>query len=668
MFVGAAALVGLVTVAPSAAEPRKSSGHDAPAKSSPDASDPKPAFGPAPSWVKTEAPASVSAEDKDSPLAFLLSDSQEMLTPAGLKNYVEYVVQPLNEAGLQAVGNVTIPWNVQRANLTINQITIERGGRTIDALERNEVSVLRRETKLEQSTLDGIRTVVMPIKGLEIGDKLHVAFTLDTKLSGLGKTEEVQDLAVPIPIERMVRRLLVSKDLSVRWQAPPGTKQTSTVDPDGTIERTYVVEAAQPVKAHDYMPERYKHAFIQASAFDNWAEVAAVLAPKFDVARKTAPDSDVAKVADKIAASTKDPAQRMLAALRTAQDQVRYVALLLGDGDYKPMPADEVWERRYGDCKGKTAFLLALLDRLGINAEPVLASVKYDDGLEGRLPSLALLDHVYVRAHLGDQVYYLDGTQFGQRTLEELRNGTTTHILPVASGSTLVTIPDAMPSAPLMETDLTWDARNGILGKVPFDATLVLRGPAAADMRVQAAQSTDRDKLIEAYKNKVAGVANDDLKFVSADPEASDGSYVVHFNGAVELDWRPVEGLKGNRLELSQSTLKWTGDFDRSDEAAKNIPVKMAFPYWERMNEKVMLPAGGKDFTVDADPIDKTVAVTQLIRTVTMKDGTVTAISDFKRLKRELDPQSVPGVKDELSQIGSDFAYVVSKKKLKLSQ
>jgi hypothetical protein len=629
--------------------------------------DPKPYFGPAPSWVRAIDVPAADPKRKDDPFQFLLSNAQESLTSAGVENYVEYVVQPLNQAGLQALGNVTIPWNVERTSLTLNGVTIERDGRSIDALHRNDITVLRRETKLEQSTLTGVRTLVMPVRGLQIGDKLRVAFTYKTKPGSLEKIEEIQELNLPIPVAHVVRRMIVSKDLQARWLLPSDIKATSE-DGTGTIERTIVAERVEPDKKRKFVPDRYKHQLVQVSTYQSWGEVLAGMGPKFDAARKAAASSPVSALADKIASEHKDPRQRILAALRTTQDDVRYVAILLGDGDYTPMSADDVWAKRYGDCKGKTAFLLALLDRMGIQAEPVFGSVNYDDLISKQLPSLAMLDHVYVRAHVGDETYYLDGTKFGQRTLDELKEPTTLHILPLVPNSDLITVADVKPSVPLNEAELVWDARNGILGKVPFVATLTFRGSPAADARAEAASSTERDKLIDAYKEKVPTIPNDDLEFVSIEADAPDGSYRVTFKGAIELDWRPVEGLKGNRFQFNQSALKWDGEFDRDDEAGKKIPVLMAYPYWERTVEKILLPNGGKDFVLDAPAIDRTVAATMLTRSVKLTNGVVTAVSDFRRLDRELDGSSASTVKPALKEIAENYAYLVSRKKLKLQK
>lgn len=625
----------------------------------------QPKFAPVPSWVAEQAVPRNNPKNKDNAFELLLTNSQEYLTPGGLENFVEYVVEPLTQAGLQAFGNIALPWNIYRTDFTFHRVEIERDGKTIDALDRDNISVIRRETKLEQATISGLRTVLMPVKGLRVGDKLRVSFSYKTT-DRIGKTEEIQEMSPPVSMGRMVRRFVVSKDLPVRWasnsEIKPVIKELGT-----TSERLFVAENFEPPKERKFVPDRIAQKILQVSSYNDWSEVAAPMAPLFDASRQTAPNSEVAQLADKIAAVHKDPHDRLIAALRESQDQVRYVALLLNDGDYSPMTADEVWEQRFGDCKGKTVFLLALLDRMGIQAEPMLVSVKMDDGLDQRLPSLAMFDHVIVRAHIGSETYFLDGTNYGQRTLEELKQAPTMNGLPLVQNAKLVKNPDVLPSAPLTEAFLTWDARNGVTAETPFEVTLILRGQNAADMRIEAATSTDREKLIESLKNKVPGISNDELEFVSSEPEAADGSYIARFKGSTTLDWSPVDGLKGNRLQLTQAPLVWDGEFDRDDDAGKKIPVRMAFPYWERTVEKVLLPNGGKDFVLDASTIDQTVAATHLTRSVTMADGVVTATNDFRRLTRELDGESARNAKEPLGKISDDYAYVVSRKKLKVA-
>src|SRR3546814_5700852 len=96
-----------------------------------------------------------------------------------------------------------------------------------------------------------------------------------------------------------------------------------------------------------------------------------------------------------------DLLDRASAALKLVQRDVRYIYVGLGNGNLTPATAEETWQRRYGDCKGKTALLLALLARLGIEAEAVLANNSGgDDGLDERLPNPGMFDHVLVRARI----------------------------------------------------------------------------------------------------------------------------------------------------------------------------------------------------------------------------------------------------------------------------
>ena len=98
---------------------------------------------------------------------------------------------------------------------------------------------------------------------------------------------------------------------------------------------------------------------------------------------------------------------------------MRYAFVGMNLGGYVPAAADVTWQRRFGDCKGKSVLLLALLHQLGIEAEPVLVSTGLGDGLDQQLPMLTF-DHAIVRAQIGGKVYWLDGTRTGDRALDDI--------------------------------------------------------------------------------------------------------------------------------------------------------------------------------------------------------------------------------------------------------
>ncbi|MCA9514539.1 MAG: DUF3857 domain-containing protein, partial [Myxococcales bacterium] len=79
---------------------------------------------------------------------------------------------------------------------------------------------------------------------------------------------------------------------------------------------------------------------------------------------------------------------------------VRYVGLEFGVHGFKPYRTDEIWARRFGDCKDQASLLVALLELAGIEARVTLVRTRPRGRVAGALPNLAHFDHaiVYVPA------------------------------------------------------------------------------------------------------------------------------------------------------------------------------------------------------------------------------------------------------------------------------
>jgi hypothetical protein len=625
------------------------------------AQEPQPRIMPVPSWVVVPEMPAIDSSKADGPVQFLLSSSQENILPDGTENYVHYAVVPQTIVGLQAIGNVMIPWDVDRSDLLIHRIAIRRGEEVIDLLQPQDLMVLRRENNLERAMLDGIRTVVVPARGLQLGDVLDVAVSYKIKPSSiLTRPDEVQSLSLPLHQGLVERRFLVPDTVTVNWKVSPSIEPAKVTRHDGFSEYRFVQMDLAPPVIPSNAPGRYVQPVIQLSGYSDWSEVSGRLRPLFDVARQSPAQGSLMAAADKIAAASSDPALRMLAALRLAQEQVRYVALLLGEGAYVPASADETWERKFGDCKGKTALLLSLLDRLGIASEPLLVSSGNNDRLEEALPSLLLFDHVMVRATIDGKKYYLDPTGYGERTLEELTGTPFRNGLPLRQQAQLERLPAPELTVPLREATITWDYAQSPQGKVPFHAVLALRGVQAAEMRASLAGASDMKSFDSSLKQLVPGIHNDDLNIVEKVAEAPDGSFVVLFNGNAEMDWSPNPGERKSRWAFSQSTLNWTPSFDRAEGPGKDWPVLLSErPYWERTIETVILPNGGKGYSVDAEPIQKKLAGSFISRTIAQAGDKVTMVADFKHLEREISAAEARAAEPLLNSISESYANIV---------
>lgn len=104
-------------------------------------------------------------------------------------------------------------------------------------------------------------------------------------------------------------------------------------------------------------------------------------------------------VEDKITAITKFVGQ-----------QIQYVSLAEHGNAMIPHPLMRTFNKRAGDCKDKSALLVAMLEQIGINAHPVLVATDRTNAESSPVPSLRVFDHMIVCFSFGENSYCVDPT------------------------------------------------------------------------------------------------------------------------------------------------------------------------------------------------------------------------------------------------------------------
>ncbi|HEY0557190.1 MAG TPA: hypothetical protein VGG20_23245 [Thermoanaerobaculia bacterium] len=94
--------------------------------------------------------------------------------------------------------------------------------------------------------------------------------------------------------------------------------------------------------------------------------------------------------------TTADKRRRIAALAEFARRQVRYVAVEVGIGGYRPHTPQQVMERLWGDCKDKALLLVDLLNEAGIEAYPALARLDPDGRVDRDFPSPFQFNHMIV--------------------------------------------------------------------------------------------------------------------------------------------------------------------------------------------------------------------------------------------------------------------------------
>lgn len=152
---------------------------------------------------------------------------------------------------------------------------------------------------------------------------------------------------------------------------------------------------------------------IMASTYRDWAQVAKAYQLKGGEAARVTPG--IQALADQLTRGISDRREQAAALYRWVSQNIRYVAVYLGNGGLEPNPAQSILDNHYGDCKDHVVILEALLAARGIQSTPVLIGAGGGPTLPS-IPLLARFNHAIT--YVPEFDLYLDSTsayaRFGQ--------------------------------------------------------------------------------------------------------------------------------------------------------------------------------------------------------------------------------------------------------------
>lgn len=571
--------------------------------------DDAPRTGPAAAWVvpfPAAAAKRTPAPPSDAPVELLRLDQQLRFGAERDENYFESAVRIRTAAGLAAMGTIAIPWNPAAATLTFHKLRILRGAEVIDVLASGQkFTVLRREGKLEAATLDGVLTATMQLEGLQVGDIVEIAFTAAQRDPTLSAHSEFFVL-VPPDLQDARMRIAASWDAGrpIRWRASPVTPAPRVWRDKGVEHLELIVERLPRLTAPKFAPNRFQPLrYVEFTDYRSWGELAAAIAPLYATAATFPAGSPLAAEVARIRAASPDPKTRASAALQLVQERVRYVYQGMNAGNLRPALATETWDRRFGDCKAKTALLLAILRALDIAAEPAMVSTNAGDGLDAHLPIAQAFDHILVRADIGGRAYWLDGTRRGDRTVDAVAPPPFRWALPATTAqSILVALVPEPFATPQTVTTIAIDASKGIDAVAPVTVTTAIGGDEAVQLREQfaALSAADRDKALRDYWKGEYDFMTPTTVAGSFDPAT--GIQTLSLVGTAKLGWN------ADGYELDGASLGWDNDYAREAGPDADAPVAINFPNYRKFVETIKLPNGGKGFSVQGGDVDRTIA------------------------------------------------------------
>ena len=464
-------------------------------------------IGPTPSWVidvgRGTVDAAALAQMADG-RHYLLVDTQQRMTAAARVTYRRFATKAVNATGVGGIANIEVEFDPSYETLELHTIALVREGRAIDKLAGARVRILQREAELERRIYDGRKTASIFLDDVRVGDIVDYSFSLRGRNPVFGSSDfGTIGLRFSVPVARLHARLLGDDLAALRIEASNTALKPVVTRRDGIESWQWTLDAV-PARVADSGEPSWHDPFpaVRWTAFTDWQAVARWAVPLY--ARPPVRDSRLDDEVARIAAKESSPAGRLLETLRFVQGDIRYLGVAIGANSHAPNPPSLVLERRFGDCKDKVRLMLAMLDRLGVEARPALVNTELRRGLRARLPGPGQFDHVVLRADIDGHAYWLDPTLPRQgASLDALAQADFDVALVIDDDSQSL-VPMTTRVAPLRAYHATFDAREGFDKPVAYTVVTRLGGERAENLR-QTFASSSAEALQNDYLNYYAG-------------------------------------------------------------------------------------------------------------------------------------------------------------------
>ena len=505
--------------------------------------------------------------------------------------YFDRAYEPVSSELLKDAGKVQIWFSPDHQTLVIHQLKIRRDGIWHDRLVPDAITLARRESDFEHDMSNGLVSALIVLDDLRAGDVVRVSYTIsgdNPVLAGL--VDEEFFFAASDPILDRHARVLYDPGATLdehrdRTAPESHTKRSAqmlewSADRHATPET--IDESTYPVW-YDVVP------YIVVGQRHSWSDIATWARNLYPPPAQPLPADLEQRIAEWRKLGSEE--QRIAAALRAVQEDVRYFGAELGESTHRPSEPADTWTRRHGDCKDKARLLATVLGRMDIQAYPALVSINRGKSVGELPPAASLFDHVIVQARLHDTSLWLDATMTQQRGSPRGREpGQFGFALPVAPDArALVAV--APPAGAVDKLRVTEHLRPEIAEPVVHLQVDSDYSGGAADRMRRRLKSEGSDAVqrlfLDFYRKRYGSVAADTALAVSDDEEQNR----LHVSEKYTLKNPWITNAPGEQaIEVYGDAV--AGELTLPRTAERTAPLAVAYPVEVEQQTHLELPEG----------------------------------------------------------------------------
>jgi hypothetical protein len=498
-FAFAGALIALLPCTVSQAAPMRPG--DRPAHA------PKPA---APTEVKADptvlailksAPAA-SAYPNDAAITLLDQSVVDLNADGTYKEHTHEIVKVFNERG-RSEADITIPFDASEQKVTdLVARTILPNGKVLVVQPSD---IYTKAPFSDYAMYDDAKMVTFSMPGIQDGAIIDYSYTL-VNYQALMPDQYTDDWAFsdggkPVIVSRLTVNAPTKVALHTQFHNAPGLKPVVTTA-GGKTTYTWAMWHVADVNPEPMMPPmKDTIPWMQVSTIPSWQSIASwywsLAKPQM-----VCPPALHAQVERLIAGKTTQE-DKAKALFYWVEQNVRYVAVELGESAFKPHSAAEVYQNRYGDCKDMATLLVTMLHDAGISdADDVLIGAGNTDPVESDIASTMAFDHCIARADIAGKTYWFDCTAevcpFG--SIPGADRGTNVLVVYPGGAGKFAIVPRATPDDNVSMTQLAIALHPD--GSADCKSEMIANGDAEMAMRA-AFQEVKPDMMADVMRSIV---------------------------------------------------------------------------------------------------------------------------------------------------------------------
>lgn len=620
------------------------------------AEDAKPDVAPPAKWVAPisfQPDSALNPIDPSTEIRLILKDRQ---INADLdENFYHEVRQVLTPGGVMNGSHISVDYDPNYQLLTFHWVRIWRGKKALDRLDRQKIEVTERGLDEDELLFSAEKSAVLLLDDVRMGDIIDFAYSVQGKNPVLASNfSGFIHLQGSDPVDRLTTRLLwpVARHLYVKNHE--SAIQYGAVRKGSMIEFTWTARNMPGWKPEPPLPPSYQPLpWVQLSEFQKWSDVNKFALGLFTNKSPFSPELS-RKIQEWKQLGTDE--DRVVAALRFVQDEVRYLGIETGASGYTPAAPSVVFDRRYGDCKDKSFLLVTLLRALRIDASPVLVNTKLKQFVSELHPDATIFDHCITQVNLGGQTFYLDATANYERGSLAFRAwplyGYGLVVRPGTAALTPIT-----PSQTVPKTTVTQYIQLGRLDQASSIRVVTMAEGTDAEAMRQEFATTSRDDIQRRYLNyysKLYSGIEVAAPLVFTDNEGQNQVEVDEFYRVPQMwEHQPDERYYHCRIypENIETAMRPPAISLRTMPLAVNYPTQQTF------RAEVSTPG----ITVNA-PDEQTIENPAFYfhRSVSIAPGKVFMECEYRSLAQEIATDAVPTYINQLNTAGNFIDYTIS--------